>query len=314
MSKYLAITGGVGGAKLALGLSKILSPDELAFVVNTGDDFEHLGLHVSPDLDTLMYTLGGLDNPDTGWGRVDESWRFIETFSALGGESWFKLGDRDLAVHVRRSQLLREGHPLSAVMRALYTAHGINYPAWPMTDDAAPTRVLTNIGELAFQDYFVRQHCQPTVMEIRCADAAKARPPQAVIEYLAAADLAGVIICPSNPFLSVDPILAVPAIAAALNAISAPIIAISPLVAGQAVKGPTAKIMSELGLRQNAAAIAQHYGELLDGFVVDQSDLELSHEIAHAKLTVIAAQTVMRTLDDRVDLAQTAIRFLHDLT
>ena len=314
MSKYLAITGGVGGAKLALGLSKILSPDELAFVVNTGDDFEHLGLHVSPDLDTLMYTLGGLDNPDTGWGRVDESWHFIETFSALGGESWFKLGDRDLAVHIRRSQLLREGHPLSAVMHTLYQAHGITYPAWPMTDDAAPTRILTSSGELAFQDYFVRERCQPTVAEIKFAGATKAHPPPAVIDYLADTDLAGVIICPSNPFLSVDPILAVPAIAAALDTISAPIIAISPLVAGQAVKGPTAKIMSELGLRQDAGAIAKHYGGLLDGFVVDQRDLELSHEIAHAKLTVITAQTVMRTLDDRVDLAQTAIRFLHELT
>ncbi|MEX2479634.1 MAG: 2-phospho-L-lactate transferase [Gammaproteobacteria bacterium] len=308
--RYLAITGGVGGAKLALGLSHLLGADELAFVVNTGDDFEHLGLHVSPDLDTLMYTLAALSNPETGWGRRDESWHFIETLRALGGPGWFNLGDRDLAVHVLRTARLRAGVELAAVTDELYRAVGIRHPAWPMSNARVATRVMTEHGELDFQHYFVRERCAPRISGIRFAGAASAAPHGAVLAALAALELRGVIICPSNPFLSIDPILALPELRAALAACRAPIIAISPIVAGDAIKGPTAKIMHELGLPQHAGAVARHYGTLIDGFIIDECDRDLCGEIAHADLRVISAQSVMRTLDDRINLAHTALELL----
>ncbi len=310
---YLAVTGGVGGAKLGLGLSHVLSADALAFVVNTGDDFEHLGLHVSPDLDTLMYTLSGLSNPDTGWGRVNESWHFIETLRQFGGEGWFNLGDRDLAVHVRRSGLLRDGYTLGQATQALNTALGIAFRVWPMSDDPVATRVVTDAGELAFQHYFVRERCTPRVSAIRFdgADAARATP--ALLDYLASPDLAGVIICPSNPYLSVDPILAVPGIAAALRATAAPVVAVSPIVGGTAIKGPTAKIMAELGLEQSAATIAAHYADLVDGFILDDCDAGIAAAISHKGVRVISAPTLMTTLDDRINLAHTALGFLRTL-
>ncbi|MCB1747722.1 MAG: 2-phospho-L-lactate transferase [Gammaproteobacteria bacterium] len=310
MSRYLAITGGVGGAKLALGLTHLLPADELAFVVNTGDDFEHLGLHVSPDLDTLMYTLSGLSNPDTGWGRVHESWNFIDTLRTLGGEDWFNLGDRDLAVHVLRTAMLRAGQPLDAVTRHLYTTLGVAHAAWPMSNDRVATEVVTADGRLAFQHYFVRERCAPRVTHIEFAGAADARVQPEVLAWLGAADLAGVVICPSNPFLSVDPLLALPALRSALAACHAPVVAVSPIVGGEAIKGPTAKIMAELGLPLDAGAVAAHYAGLIDGFIVDACDAALVERIAHADLAVIAAPSVMRTLDDRINLAHTALEFL----
>lgn len=310
MAHYLALTGGVGGAKLALGLSRVLAPRELSLVVNTGDDFEHLGLAVSPDLDTLMYTLAGLANPDTGWGRVDESWHFIETVRALGGSGWFNLGDRDLAVHVLRSARLRAGHPLSAVTTELFDAHGIAHHASPMSDHKVSTVVDTDQGALPFQHYFVRERCAPRVRGVRFEGAAEATPAGALTAALDADDLAGIIICPSNPFLSIDPILAVPGIRAALAARRAPLIAISPIVAGAALKGPTAKIMAELALPQTATAVAAHYGTLLDGFIVDHSDRALLPELAALGVRATAAPSVMHSLDDRINLAHTALEFL----
>ena len=291
----------------------MLGPDELAFVVNTGDDFAHLGLHVSPDLDTLMYTLAGLSNPDTGWGRSDESWQFIATLRALGGPDWFNLGDRDLAVHVLRSARLAAGATLAEVTQELYAAVAIRHTAWPMSNQAVATRVVTDRGELAFQHYFVRERCVPRVTRISFAGADRAAPLPAILDALASNELRGVVICPSNPFLSVDPILALPGLRAALAACRAPVIAVSPIVAGAALKGPTAKIMDELGLPQDAGAVARHYGALLNGYIIDESDRALSREIAHDGLRVIAAQSVMRTLDDRINLAHTALELLHSL-
>ncbi|MGE0486422.1 MAG: 2-phospho-L-lactate transferase [Gammaproteobacteria bacterium] len=313
MARYLAITGGVGGAKLALGLTHLLSPDALAFAVNTGDDFEHLGLHVSPDLDTLMYTLSGLSNPETGWGRVNESWHFIDTLRTLGGEDWFNLGDRDLAVHVLRTQMLRAGEPLDAVTRHLHGTLGIAHAAFPMSNDRVATEVVTATGRLAFQHYFVRERCAPRVerIEFRGAVAARAQPD--ILAWLGADDLAGVVICPSNPFLSVDPLLALPELRAALASCRAPVVAVSPIVGGEAIKGPTAKIMGELGLPLDAGAIARHYTGLIDGFIVDHCDAALVPRIAHDELAVIAAPSVMRTLDDRINLAHTALDFLGTL-
>jgi LPPG:FO 2-phospho-L-lactate transferase len=310
MASYVALSGGVGGAKLALGLSHLLPPQALTVVVNTGDDFEHLGLHVAPDLDTLMYTLAGLSNPDTGWGRVAESWACLDSLQELGGESWFRLGDRDLAVHLQRTVRLRAGASLSTVTAELFTALGIAHRALPMSDQAVRTLVHCGTGTLAFQHYFVRERCAPSVTGFSFDGADIARPAPGVLEAIAAPDLCGVIICPSNPFLSIDPILAVPGIRAALSACRAPVVAVSPIVAGMAIKGPTAKIMAELALPQTAAAVADHYGELLDGFIIDDSDQALMAEIAAKNLRVKCAASVMVTLDDRINLAQTALEFL----
>lgn len=311
--KYLAITGGVGGAKLALGLAHLLSADTLGFLVNTGDDFTHSGLHISPDMDTLMYTLSGLSNTETGWGRANESWRFIENFKNLGGESWFNLGDCDLAVHVRRTGLLSEGMLLSEVTRQLYAALRVDFPVWPMSDAASPTVVQTDAGELAFQHYFVRERCAPQVKAVQFPQACMAKPPQALLDWLDDPTLAGVIICPSNPYLSVDPILAIPAIRQRLETRPYPLVAVSPIIDGAAVKGPTAKIMAELGLSQDAATIAAHYGDLLDGFILDDCDQALSAQLASEKLAVISTKTLMQTVDDRINLAQTAINFTASL-
>ena len=310
MSCYLAITGGVGGAKLSLGLTHVLSPDELGIAVNTGDDFEHLGLHVSPDLDTLMYTLSGLSNPDTGWGRVGESWNFIETLRSLGGEDWFNLGDRDLAVHVYRTVGLAAGKSLSQIVQDMHLKLGIKHPVWPVTDDRLRTRVETNEGTLDFQHYFVRERCEPVVHSLHFEGAEYAKINQNLLNWLNRDDLKGIVICPSNPFLSIDPILAVPAFRTALEQRTVPCVAVSPVIQGAAVKGPTTKIMAELGLPQSATAIAKYYGNLIDGFILDQHDAELAPEIEALQVRVMVAQTLMTTLDDRIDLAHTALGFI----
>ena len=310
MEKYLALSGGVGGAKLALGLTHLLSPDALTTVVNTGDDFEHLGLHISPDLDTLMYTLAGVSNPETGWGRVGESWVCLDTLQQLGGETWFRLGDRDLAVHLQRSARLRAGASLSMSTAELFVSLGIAHRALPMSDQPVHTVVHSDAGTLSFQHYFVRERCVPRVVGVSFIGADVAQPAPGVLEAIADRELCGVLICPSNPFLSIDPILAVPGIREALLACQAPVVAVSPIVAGMAIKGPTGKIMQELALPQTAVAVADHYGELLDGFIIDDSDRELVPQIAAKNLRVTHAASVMVTLDDRINLAQTALEFL----
>lgn len=310
MASYVALSGGVGGAKLALGLTHLLPPQDLTLVVNTGDDFEHLGLHIAPDLDTLMYTLSGLSNPDTGWGRAGESWQCLDALAELGGETWFRLGDRDLSVHLQRSLRLRAGVSLSDVSAELYTALGIRHRALPMSNQAVRTQVHTDGGTLAFQHYFVRERCAPRVTGFSFEGAATAQAAPGVLEALRAPDLAGVIICPSNPFLSIDPILAVPGVRDALQQCTAPVIAVSPIVAGLAIKGPTAKIMEELALAQTAAAVAAHYGTLIDGFILDETDRHLAAQLSTQTLRVSCAQSVMVTLDDRINLAHTALDFL----
>ncbi|MEM7541248.1 MAG: 2-phospho-L-lactate transferase [Pseudomonadota bacterium] len=313
MAQYLAITGGVGGAKLALGLTHILSPQELTFLVNTGDDFEHLGVHVSPDIDTLMYTLSGLSNPETGWGRVNESWNFIATVRELGGDGWFNLGDRDLAIHTLRTQALSAGEPLSAITKRMFETLGVAYPVYPMSDKPVRTMVDTAQGELGFQHYFVREHCEPVVTGLRFIGAEDAAAPPSITQLLLSNELQGIIICPSNPFLSVDPILAVNGLRDALKSASAPLIAVSPIIGGTAVKGPTAKIMAELELQVSTVAVAEHYGDLLDGFIIDQTDRDLKSRCEALGVETVVAQTLMKTLDDRVNLAQTAVKFLSSL-
>lgn len=296
----VALAGGVGGAKLAHGLAQVLRPEQLTIVVNTGDDFEHLGLSISPDLDTVLYALAGVANPDTGWGRADEGWRFMESVRAFGGPDWFNLGDRDLATHVLRTQRLRAGETLTEVTRGLAAALGIKPALLPMSDDPVRTRVDTEVGELAFQDYFVAQRCAPRARAIRFAGAETARPSAAVRDALDRADL--IVICPSNPFLSIDPILTVNGIRDAV--LARPTIAVSPIVGGRALKGPAAKLLGELGHDVSALGIARAYVGLVDTLLIDTLDAALAPEIEALGLRAIVAESVMRTDADRAALAR----------
>ena len=300
----IALSGGVGGAKLALGLSRILPPEALMVVVNTGDDFEHLGLSISPDIDTVTYTLSGLANREVGWGRHDETWSFMETMERLGGETWFRLGDRDVALHVVRTRRLRAGETLSAVTDDLCKRLGIGPRVVPMTDDRVRTRLLTDAGWLDFQDYFVNRKCEPVVRELTFDGAAEATPHPEFMAALADPKLQAVVICPSNPFISVEPILAIPGVRAALVACKAPVIAVSPIIAGRAVKGPTAKMMTELGLDPSAGSVAHRYADLLDGYVIDHADMA---EVVSIDARVTLAQTMMTTIEDREALARTVL-------
>jgi LPPG:FO 2-phospho-L-lactate transferase len=300
--RVIVLTGGVGGAKLALGLCHALPAENTTVIVNTGDDFTHLGLAVSPDIDTLLYTLAGKANPVQGWGREQESWSFMDAVRSLRGEDWFALGDGDLALHVLRTNRLRQGEALSAIIADFARAWGIAARILPMSDDPVATRVLTDEGELEFQHYFVRQRCAPRVRSIRFAGAPEAQAAPGVVEALLDEQSRAILIAPSNPFLSIDPILAVPAIRQALMQTRVPVIAVSPVVAGDAVKGPTAKIMRELGLEVSAATVARHYGDLIDGMLIDVRDPPTSLDLAHAR-----ADTLMKTLEDRIRVARAAL-------
>ena len=254
--RVLALSGGVGGAKLALGLRNVVPAGKLTIVANTGDEFEHLGLHVSPDIDTLLYTLAGLENPATGWGRRDETWTFMAVLAGLGGETWFRLGDGDLAIHVERTRRLSAGEPLSSIIRDFGKRLGVGATIVPMSDDPVRTRVRTAAGWLDFQRYFVEQQCRPEVTEFSCGGAPTAKPHPDFVAALAHPELRAVVICPSNPFISIEPILTVPGVREALLACAAPVVAVAPIVGDQAIKGPTAKMMRELGLRISAETVA----------------------------------------------------------
>ena len=309
MSKGLvvALSGGVGGAKLVLGLSRVLPAEELLIVANTGDDFEHLGLSICPDIDTLTYVLAGLDNPVTGWGRRDETWSFMETIATLGGEDWFRLGDRDLALHVERTKRLGAGQSLSQITGDVCRRLGIGPRVLPMSDDRVRTRVRSDSGWIDFQDYFVRQQCRPLVQELAFTGAADARPQPEIMAALGGGGVRTVVICPSNPFISIEPILAVPGLRAAIKGCGAPVVAVSPIVGGRAVKGPTAKMMQELGLPVSSTAVARRYGDLLDGYVVDADDFADIGPKLHV------APTLMTTLADREALARAVLGFADSL-
>jgi LPPG:FO 2-phospho-L-lactate transferase len=302
----LALSGGVGGAKLALGLYRVLPPDTLTIVVNPGDDFEHLGLTICPDIDTLLYTLSGEANPELGWGRRDETWTFMAALEKLGGETWFRLGDGDLATHVERTRRLAAGESLSAITDDFRRRLGIAARLLPASDDKVRTRLETDRGRLDFQDYFVRLRCEPAVRRLEFAGAETARTNPDFLTALADPGLRAVIICPSNPFISIDPILAIPGVRQALHKCRAPIVAVSPIIGGKAVKGPTAKMMAELGLPVDAAAIAHYYRDIADIFVADETD-EDSFGI-FGDLPTVLAQTLMVTLEDREALARTVLR------
>ncbi|MCK8785680.1 2-phospho-L-lactate transferase [Roseomonas sp. NAR14] len=300
----LALSGGIGGAKLALGLAQIIPGEALTVLANTGDDFEHLGLAISPDIDTLTYALAGLDNPITGWGRRDESWSFMTALRELGGEDWFQLGDRDLATHVERTRRLRAGETLSAVTEDFRRRLGIGARLLPMSDQPVRTKVLTPEGWLDFQHWFVRLRCAPAVRGLEFAGAESARPLPAILDALRDPALRAVVICPSNPLISIDPILAVPGLRHVLRECRAPVVAVSPIIGGRAVKGPTATMLADLGTPPAADAVARHYGDLLDGYVLDAADAALAPGIA-ARCAV--APTLMTDLASKAALARVVL-------
>jgi LPPG:FO 2-phospho-L-lactate transferase len=301
----VALCGGVGGAKLAQGLSVALPPEELSLIVNTGDDFQHLGLSISPDLDSVIYALAGLSDPVRGWGRRGETWTFMDALKGLGGENWFQLGDGDLAMHVERTWRLARGAPLSEVTAHLCRALGINIRVLPMSDDPVRTRVLTTEGWLDFQEYFVHRQCRPAVREFTFAGAETARAQPDAVAALGRRDLRAIVICPSNPFVSVEPILAVPGIRAAIQQSRAPVVAVTPIIGGKAIKGPAAKMMAELRLDVSGEAVARRYAGFIDGFVIDQAD-PLPEPLQD--VTFFSAATLMTSTDDRVRLADAVLQ------
>jgi LPPG:FO 2-phospho-L-lactate transferase len=309
----VALAGGVGGARLAVGLAALLGPRQLSIVVNTGDDFEHLGLSISPDLDTVMYTLAGVNNAVQGWGRADESWTFMDALGQLGGETWFRLGDRDLAVHVLRTQALARGVPLAEITRSLAQRLGVRHPLLPMSDTPVRTQVVTARGELAFQDYFVRQQCRPSVTGFRYAGSTRARAPEALVSLVASGRTRAVILCPSNPYISVAPIFSVPAIRRWLAQRDFPVVGVSPIVGGQAVKGPAAKMMRELGCDVSALGVARHYASQVDGWVVDSTDAQHVAAIERQGTPTIAVDTMMSDRAKSAGLAAHVLAFARRL-
>jgi len=308
--KIVALAGGVGGAKLADGLVQLLSPQDLTVVVNTGDDFEHFGLYISPDLDTVCYTLAGLVNPETGWGRRTETFHALENVKKLGGPDWFHLGDQDLATHLERTRRLQEGQALSQVTRDFCQAWGVWHTVLPMSDQPVRTIVDTmEYGELAFQEYFVHQKCKPKVKGFRFAGVESAKPAPGVLEAIEKAD--AVVICPSNPWVSIDPILAVAGIRSGLSAKR--IVAVSPIIGGQTVKGPAAKMYAELGIQPSALAVAEHYRGLLSGFVLDRVDAELAPKVQAADIQILVTDALMSTQTDRRRLAQDVLNLIQTL-
>ena len=303
----LALSGGVGGAKLAAGLADVLPPERLTIAVNTGDDFEHLGLTICPDIDSVIYALAGLNDTTRGWGVAEESWRTLDMLGRLGEAQWFKLGDRDLAMHLARSWRLRAGESLSQVTARLGQALGIAHKVVPMSDAPVRTQVETAEGWTDFQDYFVREQCRPQVRAIRFDGTPGAKPSPGLAQALARDDLAAIILCPSNPFLSVDPILAVDSVREALLARKVPFIAVSPLVGGKAIKGPLAKLLGELGQSCDNSAIAAHYAGLLDHLIIDDCDAADAQGLRERGVSVTICPTVMCTAEDRKGLAREAL-------
>jgi LPPG:FO 2-phospho-L-lactate transferase len=307
----LALAGGVGGGKFCRGLRALLPPECLAIVVNTADDFAHLGLHVSPDIDSVLYALADQNDLERGWGLAGETWNFMAALERLGGQTWFKLGDRDLATHVLRTEALARGRTLSGVTAMLAHRLGIAHAVLPMTDNAVRSVVDTDEGPLDFQDYFVRRQCQPKFRGVTFQGTANAEPSEGFRQALDRAQ--AIVITPSNPFVSIDPILALTDIKDALRQSRRPVVAVSPIVGGEAVKGPLAKMMREIGVEPSALGIARHYGPLVDGWVIDNIDRDLAPAIEALGCRVKVCNTMMRTLDDKSRLAHDTVELAFEL-
>jgi len=299
--KIVALAGGLGGAKLAHGLAQILKPEELTIIVNTGDDFEHYGLYISPDLDTVCYTLAGLANPVTGWGRVNESWNVIENLSKLGGPNWFRLVVQDLGTHLERTRRLQGGEKLSQITKEFCKSWGVEHTVLPMSDQPVRTIVETDEGDLAFQEYFVHRRCEPRVKGFRFEGADQAEATPGAREAIQSADV--IIICPSNPWVSIDPILRM------FPKVEKPVFAVSPIIGGETVKGPAAKMYRELGIEPSAFAVANHYRGLATGFVLDTIDAQLKETVRGLNMQILVTSTLMNSHEDRRQLASEVLHF-----
>jgi len=314
--KIVALAGGVGGAKLAHGLAQILPSEDLTVIVNTGDDFEHYGLYICPDLDTVCYTLAGLANPETGWGRVDESWNAFENFSKLGGDDWFRLGDRDLGTHLERTRRLKAGGTLSEITQDFCKVWGVQHTILPMSDSPVRTIVETEDGDLAFQEYFVHRRCEPRVKGFRFEGVDEAEPTAKAKEALESAN--AVVICPSNPWVSIDPILST--LTASTGSARRPtplplgegkrIVAVSPIIGGETVKGPAAKMYRELGIEPSALAVANHYRGLATHFVLDTIDSQLIESVRGLNMQTLVTNTLMNSHEARRQLAHAILHFI----
>lgn len=298
--KIVSLAGGVGGAKLADGLAQVLQPEDLTIIVNTGDDFSHYGLMISPDLDTVCYTLAGLANPETGWGRKNETWQVFNTLREMGMPDWFQLGDADLATHLVRTARKQSGWTLSEITQDFCRLWGIAVKVLPMSDEVVKTYVDTLEGELEFQDYFVHRHCEPVVKGFKFEGAEHSTPAPNVLESIDECD--AVIFCPSNPWVSIDPILSVPSIKSAIK--NHPVFAVSPIIGDKTVKGPAAKMFSELGIQPSAMAVAQHYGDLLDSILIDRADENLVGDIQRLGIHTDVSNILMIDRADRGRLAR----------
>lgn len=311
LPSVLLLSGGVGGAKLALGLDRMLPPGALAMLVNTADDFEHWGLRICPDLDTALYTLGGLVDTEQGWGRAEESWNVLDEMRRRGNDSWFKLGDKDLALHLERTWRLDAGETLTEISADFAARYGLSTRLLPMSDDPVATELETADGLLPFQRYFVQQRCEPAVRAVHYRGLTQAKVSPALLQLLVANSLRAIIIAPSNPVLSIAPILAVPGLRPLLRAAQIPIIAVSPLIGGRAVKGPTSKLMTELGMSSSVQGIASFYAEFVDAFVIDRQDERSAAELA---VPIALTDTLMLTLEDRVRVAEAALSLAQRLS
>lgn len=311
-SHVVLLVGGVGGAKLAVGLANILPPDALSIIVNTGDDFEHLGLHISPDLDTVLYSLSDLANPQTGWGIANDTFHAMDMVDRYGGPTWFRLGDRDIGTSLVRTSMLQAGKTLTDVTRHLAARLGVKHAILPMSDQKVRTLLETDDGLLGFQEYFVRERWQPVVKAIHFEGSENALPSQAVRQALEQATL--IVFGPSNPFLSIDPILAVSGIRGQIARSSAPCITVSPIIGGQAVKGPAAKLMGELGHDVSSFGVAKYYKDLLKGVILDAVDLTLCEEIEKLNVRAKAQNTLMTTLVEKTELAASLLQWTEEIS
>ena len=312
-NNLIAISGGIGGAKLCYGLDQILEPGQLRVIANTGDDFLYLGFYISPDIDTLIYTLAEVNNKETGWGREDETWKTHNVLGELGADNWFKLGDKDLALHLHRSKALRNGETLTSITQDIAERFKLKTVILPMSDHIIQTVVDTDEGSMPFQEYFVKESTNPKVREISF-ESKHPETTKEVLEAINDPELSGFLIAPSNPYLSVDPILSIDKIKQTIMQSNKPRVAVSPIIGGDSVKGPTAKIMEEMGLEVNVMTIANHYENLIDGLIIDNTDEEYIQAIESSGIKVKVSNILMNNNDDKTRLAEEAIEFLNELS
>jgi LPPG:FO 2-phospho-L-lactate transferase len=308
----VALAGGVGAAKFLRGLVEVIRPEDLTIISNTGDDIELFGLHISPDVDIVAYTLAGVVDEERGWGLRDDTFNSLAMMRRYGEATWFNLGDRDLATHILRTQRLRAGHSLTEVTTALCQALGLTVRILPMCDQPVPSMVRTPAGLFHFQEYLVQRGGQEEVLEVIYHGIAQAQPHAAVLEAIASAEV--IMICPSNPIISIGPILAVPGIRQALRESPAPVVAVSPIIQGATLKGPADKMLRGLGLEVSAYGVAEYYGDLLHGLVIDTLDAALQPRLGKRGWRIEVTNTIMRTLADKQALAQTTLTFSRTCT